>query len=74
MTWLYVVMAGAVAARWGLWYLRDVIEWLETPSRDRVSPAMLARLRLRAGLGTLPADDVPVLELTEETAGGPRSA
>ena len=74
MTWLYVVMASAVVARWSLWYLRDVIDWIETPSRERVSPALLARLRLRAGHGTLPADHVPVLELTGETAGGPRSA
>ena len=72
MTWLYVVVAGAAMARWGLWYLRDVIEWIEEPRRDQVSPAMLARLRLQKDRGTHPV--ARMLALPGEAAGGPRGA
>lgn len=72
MTWLYVVATGALVARWGLWYLRDVVEWIETPRRDHVSAAMLARLRLQGGQATYPVDRMP--RLSQETAGAPHGA
>ena len=74
MTWLYVVVAGAAVARWGLWYLRDVIEWIEEPRRDQVSPAMLARLRLQQDGGMYPVARMQMLALPGEAAGGARSA
>lgn len=73
MTWLYVAMAGAVVARWGLWYLRDAIEWLETSHREQVSPAMLARLRQQAN-GSFPVPRLPVPHLSGGTVSGPRGA
>lgn len=72
MTWLYVVATGALVARWGLWYLRDVVEWIETPRRDHVSAAMLARLRPRGGRATYPVDRMP--RLSQETASAPHGA
>jgi hypothetical protein len=74
MTWLYLVIAGAAVARWGLWYLRDVVEWVEEPRCDHVSPAMLARLRLQHDRGTYPVSRMPALSLSGEVAGGPRGA
>ena len=74
MTWLYVVTAGAVAVRWGLWYLRDVIEWIEAPRRDYAPPSMLARLRLQDNRGACRMDPMPVLHLPGETVSGPRGA
>lgn len=74
MTWLYVVVAAAAVARWGLWYLRDAIEWIEAPRRDHVSPAMLARLRLQQDGGMYPVVRMQMLALPGEAAGGPRSA
>ncbi len=73
MTWLYVVVAGAVVVRWGLWYLRDVIEWMDAPRSDYVSSAMLARLRLRREPGRAAAR-IPVLYLSEGVFGGHRGA
>ena len=74
MTWLYVVVAGAAVARWSLWHLRDVIEWLEAPRRDHVSAATRVRLRLQRGGQTPSAARMPVLHLPEEVAGGSRGA
>lgn len=74
MTWLYVVVAGAALARWGLWYFRDVVEWFEAPRRDYVSPAMVARLRLHRDRGAYPVPHAPLLSLRGEAAGGSRGA
>ena len=74
MTWLYVVVAGAAVARWSLWRLRDVIEWLEAPRREYVSAAMRVRLRLQRGGQTPSAARMSVLHLPEEVAGGSRGA
>ncbi len=74
MTWLYVVVAGAAVARWSLWHLRDVIEWLEAPRRDRVSAAMRVRLRLQHDRQMPSMARMPVLHLPEEVAGGSRGA
>ncbi len=74
MTWLYVVVAGAAVARWGLWRLRDVIEWLQGSRRDHAPPTLLARLRLKGGPGTHPVARMPVLRLSREVSGGPRGA
>ncbi|MCY4635019.1 MAG: hypothetical protein OXG04_11055 [Acidobacteria bacterium] len=73
MTWLYVVVAGAAVARWGLWYLRDVVEWFEEPRRDCVPPAMAARLRFHRDRGPCPMSRMPMLTFPGEAAGGPRS-
>lgn len=74
MAWLYVVIAGAAIVRWGLWYLRDAIEWIETPRRDYVSQAMLVRLRLQGDHGARSTVHIPVLRLSEEAVSGPRGA
>lgn len=73
MTWLYVLVAGAAVARWSLWYLRNVIEWMEAPRRDHLSAAMLVRLRQRDQQMRSTAR-TPVLHLPEEVAGGSRGA
>lgn len=74
MTWLYIGFAGAAVLRWSLWYLRDVVEWFEAPRRDCVSPAMLARLRLRGGLRMRAGVRQPVLHLSGDVLGGLRGA
>ena len=74
MTWLYLLVAGAAVARWGLWYLRNVIEWMEAPRRDFVSAAMLVRLRGQHGQEMRAATRIPVLRLSEEAASGPHGA
>lgn len=74
MTWLYVVVAGAAVARWGLWYLRDVVEWFEEPRRDYVPPAMAARLRFHRDRTVCSVPRMPMLTLPGEVAGGPRNA
>ena len=74
MTWLYVVVAGAAVARWSLWHLRDVIDWLEAPRRDYVSAAMRVRLRLQRDRQTPSMARMPALHLPEEVAGGSRGA
>ena len=71
MAWLFVIV-GAAIVRWGLWYLRDAIEWIETPRRDYVSQAML--VRLRGDHGARSTVHVPVLRLSEEAVSGPRGA
>ena len=74
MTWLYVVVAGAAVARWGLWHLRDIVEWFEEPRRDYVPPGMAARLRFHRDRGAHPVSRMPLLTLSGEAAGGPRNA
>lgn len=74
MTWLYLLVAGAAVARWSLWYLRNVIEWMEAPRRDYVSAAMLVRLRVQRDHQTRATPRMPVLRLSEEAAGGSRGA
>ena len=74
MTWLYVVVAGAAVARWGLWYLRDVVEWIEEPRRDYVPAPMLARLRFQHDRRTYSVPRMPLLSLPGEAAGGPHGA
>lgn len=73
MTWLYVLVAGAAVVRWSLWYLRNVIEWMEAPRRDHVSAAMLVRLRQR-DQQTRSMSRTPVLHLSGEAVGGSRGA
>ena len=74
MTWLYVLVAGAAVARWGLWYLRNVIDWLEAPRRDYLPAPMLVRLRLKRDREMRSRARVPVLHLPGEAVGGPRGA
>lgn len=74
MTWLYVVVASAALARWGLWHFRDVVEWFEEPRRDYVSPATVARLRLYRDRGTYPVPHASMLSLRGEAGGGSRGA
>jgi hypothetical protein len=66
MTWLYAVAAGAVTLRWGLWHLRDIVEWIERPRRDRISPAMLARLRPQGNCVPDFGDPGPIMRLLQE--------
>ena len=74
MTWLYVVVVGAAVARWSLWRIRDVIEWLEAShGKDQAPPAMLARLRLQSH-GAQRMARMPALHFSEEVPGGPRGA
>ena len=73
MTWLYVLVAGAAVVRWSLWYLRNVIEWMEAPRRDHVSAAMLVRLRQR-DQQMRSMSRTPVLDLPGEAVGGSRGA
>ena len=74
MTRLYVVVAGAAVARWGLWHLRTVVEWFEKPRRDCLPPGMTARLRFHRDRGAYPVSRMTLLTLSGEAAGGPRSA
>jgi len=74
MTWLYLLVAGAAVARWSLWYLRNVVEWMEAPRRDYVSAAMLLRLRVQRDQEMRSPTRMPVLQLSEEAVGGPRGA
>ena len=74
MTWLYIVVACAAVVRWSLWYLRDVIEWAESPRRDYVSAPMRVRLRLQRDRATRSLARMPVVHLPGEVAGGPRGA
>ena len=74
MTWLYVLVAGAAVARWGLWYLRNAIDWMEAPRRDYLSAAMLVRLRRKRDREMRSRARMPVLHLSGEAVSGPRSA
>ncbi len=74
MTWLYIVVACAAVARWSLWYLRDVIEWVDAPRRDYVAAPMRVRLRLERDRATRSLARMPVAHLPGEATGGPRGA
>lgn len=74
MTWLYIGFASAVMLRWSLWYLRDVVEWIEAPRRDVVSRAMATRLRLQRGHRMSAGTRQPAVNLSGEVLVGLRGA